>query len=168
MQVPIHIYRSSTLYLLGGVVASGLCIGCVLRLYFLWDTVWGVEQVALLVFVLFSGWMAVLLLYELLSPDPVISLLEDRIVLRSVGLRHHVAEIPRECLVYVTTNALSGNETSDLIFTVAADCFDKLRELPAWRTAREGKLYFIFTNAEVSPSRAATMITGWIHGVRPI
>ncbi len=166
MQQPIHIYRSWLMFLIVIVAFAGAGIGCLLRLFLISDLEVGAEHVSLCIGAVFSGGAACWLIYELSSPEPVISLFDDKIVLRSIGPRHHVAEIPRESLIYVTTNALDGGERSDLIFTVTADCFARLHRLPAWRSASDTNLYFMLMNAHVTPSRAATIITGWMHGIR--
>lgn len=161
----VHIYRSATLLLLGIVTAAGACIGSILRLYYISGRAFDAEQAALYAFVLFSAIATFLHVGQFRHVDPVVSLLADRVVLQSMWQPRQCVEIPRGSLIYVTTNALSGRERSDLIFTVTEECFAQLHHLPIWRTTEENKLYFELVNAQVSASKAATLITAWMHHV---
>lgn len=163
MQQSVYIYRSASLLLLAIVCFSGAGIGCLLRLYFVSDGAFDAEQASLWAFVTFSVIATMMLVRQFQQVDPIVSLHTDRIVLLNMWQPRHRAEIARECLLHVTTNALSGGERSDLIFTVTGECFAELRKLTIWRTTEANKLYYEFVNAQVSPSRAATMITAWMH-----
>lgn len=165
MPQSVYIYRSASLLLWGIVCSSGTGIGCILRLYLISDRAFDVEQASLYGFVIFSAISTFVLVRQFQQIDPLISLLADRIVLQSMWRPREVVEIARECLLHVTTNALSGSERSDLIFTVSGECFAQLQDLPIWRTTEENKLYYELANAQASPSRVATMITAWMYDV---
>ncbi len=165
MPPPVHIYRSATLLLLGIVTAACACIGSILRLYYVSGRELSAEQAALYAFAGFPAIATFLLVMQFRHVDPVVSLLADRMVLQNMWQPQQYVEIPRGCLIYVTTNALSGSERSDLIFTVTGECFTQLHHLPIWRTTEENKLYFEFMNAQVRASKAATLITAWMHDV---
>ncbi len=161
----VHIHRSSVLFSFGIVCSLGVCVGCILRLYVISNCMFGMEQVFLCIGVVFSAGAAIWLFYLFQSLEPVISLFNDRLELRSIWRPHQTVAIPRECILYVTTNALEPVERSDLIITVTAECFDRLNRLPIWRTTSGADLYFEFSNAQVSPSKAAAIITSWQHGI---
>ena len=102
-------------------------------------------------------------LFLISRTEPVLSIYEDRIELRSVMFPWRRASIPRSEILDVRANWTPMESRSELIFYMASERFDLWKESRIWHRKNESdkSLVFEFSNTTATP----TVVVGLLQEV---
>jgi|GEM_PF-2247020 len=161
MKTPLHIYRSKVVL---GVFIGGF--GLFILLWFL--TYFGVleiEGITSGTFTLFIfGFVTPVFAYFVWlsrKKEPVLSIFDDRVVLRHLASPSKMIEITTSQINGVRTNWEGFNSESlcDIIFRVNEEAFADLNRKGLWRKAEGNELYFEFSSAELNCFKTVDLLT---------
>jgi|TARA_B110000285_G_scaffold160713_1_gene179428 hypothetical protein len=161
METPQHIYRSKVVL---GIFIGGF--GLFILLWFL--TFFGILEIEG-----FTSGIFTLFIFGFITPafgyfvwlsrkkEPVLSIFDNRIVLRHLASPSKTIEINTNQIQEVRTNWEGFNSESwcDIIFKVTEEAFVDLSRKGFWRKAEANELYFEFSSAELNCFKTVDLIT---------
>lgn len=165
MSEPVKIYRSTFLFLMFAVLASGFILIDIMKIreaesFEAWLTTENIVfAVFTLLFVIPSMTWSIYLAF---TKQTYLSLYPDAIEISVCAFPFRRLKISMADLVDVKTNwgSGSGSDRSDIIFFVRKSAFDVLSRAKMWRKKDQKNcaLYWVFTNAEKTPAEVVQII----------